>query len=590
MNTSDTVAMLEQRLDELRATDGSVIEQIQVSNQLSRELYFNDIRRSIEVMERAYALVDSVPEPERTKANLDCLLTLARGHYQAGHREHVVFYAFRGLSLVEDAAPNNDYLFHFLNLIGLVHLHSSLYDKSFEYLSRALRLAENTHDYEKQSIALGNISVWYSNLHLYDRSIEASQNALRLNDNRSLSPWNKVTIYNNLAHACYKMGAMGEALTYAHSALVIARDSNLKSNQATVLITLAEIYIARGEFGQAEAMLFDAHGMAKESGAYQRELETLLNLGEIAWRKGDLVRASALFEQALSIADVDKQGQRECVTKLAGVSEEQGDYAKATHYYKVCNNLMQSVYNEQMNQRVSLLEVIHRTEMAKREADLAREEVELYQLENAALERLMQKRSRELEGAQIEVLERLAVAGEKRHDETGEHNRRVGELSAEIATLLAFSPDQVEIIRLAARLHDIGKIAIPDHILLKPGRLTLEEYSIMQQHTVIGAQILGHSDSPFMQMAESIALNHHERWDGRGYPNGLSGDSIPLVGRIVAVVDLFDALVHERLYKQAWPVEMAIEEVRRVSGTQFDPRVVEAFLRVLENKPEFTTM
>lgn len=240
-----------------------------------------------------------------------------------------------------------------------------------------------------------------------------------------------------------------------------------------------------------------------------------------------------------------------------------------------------------MNQRISLLEVIHRTEMAKREAELARQEVEIYQLENAALERMMQKRTRELESAQIEVLERLAVAGEKRHDETGEHNRRVGDLSAEIATLLSFTPDQVETIRLAARLHDIGKIAIPDHILLKPGRLTPEEYAIMQQHTVIGAQILAHSESPFMQTAEHIALNHHERWDGRGYPNGLSGEAIPLVGRVVAVVDLFDALVHERLYKQAWPVEMAIEEIRRVSGTQFDPRVVDAFLRVLEIHPHY---
>lgn len=588
MNAPNTTTQLEQRLVDLQTNNGSLVEQVQVSNQLARELFFNDIRRSIEVMDRAYALVDKVPEPERTKAQLDCLLTLARAHYQAGHREHVVFYAFRGLSLLDDAAPNNDYLFHFLNLIGLVHMHSGLFDKSFEYFSRALRLAESAHDFEKQAIALGNISVWYSNLNLYDKSIEASQNALRLNDNRSLSTWNKVTIYNNLAHACHKMGAMGEALTYAHSALALARESYLKSNQATVLITLAEIYIARGDYEQAEAMLHEAHGMAKESGAYQRELETMLNLGEIAWRKGDLKKAATLFEKALSIAEVDKQGQRECVTKLAAVSEEQGNYIKAAHYYKLCNDLSQAVYNEQMNQRISLLEVIHRTEMAKREAELARQEVEIYQLENAALERMMQKRTRELEGAQIEVLERLAVAGEKRHDETGEHNRRVGDLSGEIANLLSFTPDQVEIIRLAARLHDIGKIAIPDHILLKPGRLTPDEYAIMQQHTVIGAQILAHSDSPFMQTAEHIALNHHERWDGRGYPNGLSGEAIPLVGRIVAVVDLFDALVHERLYKQAWPIEMAIEEIRRVSGTQFDPKVVDAFLRALEINPEFT--
>ena len=188
--------------------------------------------------------------------------------------------------------------------------------------------------------------------------------------------------------------------------------------------------------------------------------------------------------------------------------------------------------------------------------------------------------SRELEEAQFEMLARLAAAAEFRDDDTGQHTRRVGDLSVTIAQHLGLPEAEIELIRLAAPLHDLGKIAIPDAILGKPGKLTGEEFDQMKTHTTIGAEMLAGSPFALVEMAEQIALTHHEKWDGSGYPSGLAGDAIPMAGRIVAVADVFDALTHSRPYKPAWSTADAVAEIQSQSGRHFDPKVLAAFLSV----------
>jgi putative two-component system response regulator len=200
--------------------------------------------------------------------------------------------------------------------------------------------------------------------------------------------------------------------------------------------------------------------------------------------------------------------------------------------------------------------------------------------QNAALEERVSARTKDLDDARIEVLERLAHAAEYRDDRTGDHARRVGDGAAEVAIELGLDAVTVERLRCAAPLHDIGKLAIPDSILLKPGRLTDDEFEHIKLHTTIGGEILGGSRSALLQMAAEIALTHHERWDGNGYPRALGGARIPIEGRIVAIVDAFDALTHSRPYKEAWPPERALAELRAMSGHQFDPDVVAAFVAV----------
>jgi putative two-component system response regulator len=200
------------------------------------------------------------------------------------------------------------------------------------------------------------------------------------------------------------------------------------------------------------------------------------------------------------------------------------------------------------------------------------------------MEERFSARNRELDDTQIEILERLASAVERRDDETGEHARRVGENAALLARELGLPQDEVELLRRAAPLHDVGKVAIPDAILLKPERLTLDEYELMKSHTQIGARLLGGGQAILLNLAEQIALTHHERWDGKGYPMALRKWTIPVPGRIVAVVDTFDAITHDRPYKASVSIYEAVEELEHLKGVQFDPDAVDAFLRVLERE------
>ncbi|MGO9902386.1 MAG: CHASE2 domain-containing protein [Solirubrobacteraceae bacterium] len=188
--------------------------------------------------------------------------------------------------------------------------------------------------------------------------------------------------------------------------------------------------------------------------------------------------------------------------------------------------------------------------------------------------------SHQLHESQRELIQRLAQSVESRDAETGEHTYRIGVLCQHLAVQIGWSQTQAQTLMYASVAHDIGKIGIPDSILLKPGPLDDAEWQIMKTHTTIGAQLLARSANPLVQMAETIALTHHERWDGNGYPAGLKGEEIPLVGRICAVVDVYDALLSKRPYKDAWRIDDVLAEIQQDSGTKFDPKLVSAFMRL----------
>lgn len=208
--------------------------------------------------------------------------------------------------------------------------------------------------------------------------------------------------------------------------------------------------------------------------------------------------------------------------------------------------------------------------------------------QNEILERQVLKRTAALQLAheqlyesRMQIVRRLGRAAEYRDNETGLHIIRMSKMSAKLAKAVGMDEEQCTMLLDASPMHDIGKIGIPDKILLKPGKFVPEEWEIMKTHAQIGADILSGSDSELLNMASEIALTHHEKWDGSGYPNSLKGEEIPLVGRITALADVFDALTSVRPYKEAWPVDKALDLIKEERGQHFDPALVDKFLEIL---------
>lgn len=199
---------------------------------------------------------------------------------------------------------------------------------------------------------------------------------------------------------------------------------------------------------------------------------------------------------------------------------------------------------------------------------------------NEQLEERIKERTDEIYETRLKIIRRLSRAAEFRDNETGMHIIRMSRYSMSLARAIGMSEKECKIILNASPLHDIGKIGIPDRILLKPGKLNKDEWEIMKSHTLIGLRILEGDDCELLDAARTIAMTHHEKWDGSGYPNGLAGEDIPIMGRVVAVCDVFDALISERPYKKAWSVDDALELLEKEKGKHFDARLVDCFLGI----------
>ncbi len=201
--------------------------------------------------------------------------------------------------------------------------------------------------------------------------------------------------------------------------------------------------------------------------------------------------------------------------------------------------------------------------------------------QSRTLEKKVQERTQQLTNTRLEIIRRLGRAAEFKDNQTGLHVIRMSHYTRLIAEALSYDEEWVDLIFNAAPMHDIGKIGVPDHILLKPGKLDDDEWNIMRRHPKIGADIIGDDDSPLLQMAREIAFAHHEKWDGSGYPRRLKGEEIPITARIVAIADVFDALTTVRPYKKAWAIEDAVKLIDEEAGKHFDPHLVTLFHSVL---------
>ena len=314
----------------------------------------------------------------------------------------------------------------------------------------------------------------------------------------------------------------------------------------------------------------------------ERAVLRRLDAGEVVFEEGDLGESLFVVREGMLKVVRPALGQSLVLDRL-GPGRAFGEVAVLNETPRLASVI--SVEPSQVVEiaKADLDEVLEANPLAvrlmlgslARSLTLAKEELARH---NNRLEHEVRRRTADLHESQLEVVRRLGRAAESRDYGTGMHITRMSRIAHLIARAARMDPDECELLLHAAPMHDIGKIGIPDAILLKPGPLDPDEWEEMKRHTTIGAELLAGSHSPVVQLGEVIALTHHERWDGSGYPHGLAGDATPLVGRISAIADVFDALISERPYKDAWDHQSAANEIASQAGRQFDPELVDLFL------------
>lgn len=392
------------------------------------------------------------------------------------------------------------------------------------------------------------------------------------------NPAIEIACLNNLAEVHTSSKHIKEAKDFYEYALRKARVLHHKRYMIDNLVGLGNACIELDEYDKAASEFFEAIELSEAIDDAKAKTIALFGLGRVHTKLNSQV-ARLNFEEALKLAEQLEHPKLiiEAHQLLSEFYEGLGNIAKALFHYKAYHVTDKQVFSEERMKRIQQLSVQFDLERTQHEAETYKLRTNIAQQARHEAEKRVLERTRELEVAHLEIVTRLAIAAEYRDDDTGEHTKRVGRNAAALARALGWADDDVQLLYVAARLHDVGKIGISDTILLKPSKLTEEEYGIVKTHAYIGSRILANGETSLLQLAEQIALHHHERWDGKGYPFGLAGEAIPQAARIVAVADVMDALAHERPYKKAWPMPQIIAEIRSQRGKQFDPEVVAAF-------------
>jgi len=466
-----------------------------------------------------------------------------------------------------------------LSLIGLVHYNSGNYTEALACGLQALDLYRTTDHRIDEGNLLNSVAVIHHSLGDTDRALVTYEAALTANKGLD-RPENDAVTLANMAEVRAGRNENLLAISLGEAALELSR-AHLTSFVPDVLARLGESYCAVEALDRAEELLDEAQQLLAlrpptDGEASATILAVTMSQGKLAVARGEIDVAIARYDDALAVARQAtlREGEIKVHVELAQLHKQQGNFRAALEHQEARFALHEELFSHGTDLRIKTLQIAHDTEAARQQAEILR-------LRTGELEAMVRGRTYDLEEYQLEAFQRLAVLAEFRDTDTGEHTVRVGDMAAEIAAELGEPEPWAEQLRLAGRLHDIGKVAVPDAILLKPGPLTPAEFDVMKTHTTIGAEILSGSSSPLIQLAATVALTHHERWDGSGYPRALAGTDIPLSGRIVTVADVFDALTSHRTYKHAWSPLEAIQYICGASGAQFEPRIVDAFLRVM---------
>jgi putative two-component system response regulator len=507
----------------------------------------------------------------------EALYRLASVAYAAGQADDAFAIALEARELARQAGSTVVEVWA-LNLVGLVHYNAGNFSEALESALQALELYRLTDHRVDEGNLLNTIAIIHHSLGDTDRALVTYEAALSSNKGIGRPDLDVLTL-SNMAEVRAGRNEHLLAVSLGEAALELSRE-HAPEFAPDILARLAESYCGLLSVDRATQCLDEAERMLagrRGDAGGPTEFALAMARGKVAAQSGEPEDAVGHFSAALRVASGSTMVENElrAHTELAAAYKALDRFEEALFHQEARFFQHEALFSQGTDLRIKTLQIAHDTEAARQQSEILR-------LRTGELEALVRGRTYDLEEYQLEAFQRLAVLAEFRDTDTGEHTIRVGDLSAEIALQLGEPAEWAEQLRLAGRLHDIGKVAVPDSILLKPGPLSAAEFDVMKTHTTIGAEILSGSASPLIQLAAEVALNHHERWDGTGYPAGRLSSDIPLSGRIVTVADVYDALISQRTYKRAWAPLEAFDYIVSARGAQFEPRVVDAFVRVFQ--------
>ncbi len=529
-----------------------------------------------QIFARTVELVAGLKTEPEGPALAECLLSLTRYAYVSGHALKGLAPAQRAVELTRRQGLRS-LLRKALSLRGALLADTGNLPGAIEAYAEALEIAVELGDRYAEAIVCNNLGVALIYAALYEEAIACLQRVVALSEGKAQLAATRGLALSNIALACLHLEDYGRGLRAAKSSVEL--QDNPSNANARLSRVLAETHYTRlllevDAPGAAKQRCEIAKRFALESGLERAELCAGMAEGLCEVHAGNVDVGLSRLSKMLERARVLKGTLRDALIAMVKANEMAGRTDVALVYLR---ELM--MHTKEVQQENALLH--HRLHLEQLQQSpspdtlMARREVKLRDrlVEQVAHQELMKSR--------IEMLERLAVTAELRDDTTGEHSYRVGRLSSLLAQEFGCDDDTIFMIDLAARLHDIGKIGIPDGILLKAGRLNDAEMKLMRTHATIGSEILAQSNVPHMKMAEEIARFHHEHWNGGCYPFGIGESAIPLPARITALADVFDALTHRRPYKEAWPIDAALATIATLKGIQFDPHLTDLFLALV---------
>lgn len=463
--------------------------------------------------------------------------------------------------------------------VGIVHSHSGNIAESLIRFSTALSLARKLDDRSGEIAVLVNLGTALNYAALYREAIPCLLRAAALAEsNLNTSPYLPHALCN-LAQSHLHLGEYAQGFTAISQSLhksIEPTDSLGGLSRTAREFTMVQLALEVGEIGVAEHHARQCRSYAVR--ARSRRASFMANVAEglCQIRTGDVRTGVATLEDCLTNSGAD--GTPERMEALIALAKAYDDTGRPERGLKCVRQLLKGTTETRKASIAALFSANAKTEAS---TIFASEVNDLAALREREAQLKLRVAERESATSQFEILARLAVAADLREESSGEHGFRVGKLAGLLASSIGWNVEQCELLEVATRLHDIGKLAVPERILLNSEELQAAERHLVFSHCAIGAELLTQSGVPLLRIAEVIARCHHEWWDGTGYPSKLTGRKIPIEARIVALADVFDALTHGRPFAAPWPYERAVEYIQHKKGSQFDPELTESFLKLV---------